>query len=155
VKAGIFGELPGEVFKRAGGLPDARLGRIEVREYAENAPSARGPAREGVHMKQIVALVKRQVAPVFLKGTKTREVEYPLARVGREKLRSEADHLCAVVPERAVDALGCRNAPGNAAKHVVGGAVRHVLVHAQLGPLLRQQKLCVLGREIERRPGEK
>ena len=155
-KASVFRELPCQGLKRSGGLPDPRLGGIQVREYAENPAAAGGAAGKSVHVKQIVTLVKGQVAAIFFEGTKTREIENPLIRVRRKKLRQELDHSRAVIPESGMDPLGGRGISGNSAENVVRrGGRKHFCACAARPIVAKARNSPSSLRECERGLAEK
>ncbi len=85
-----------------GGEPVARAGGIDVRETAQDAATAGGARREGVHMQEVVALVEREVAVLFFLGAVTGVVERPMRGVGREHTREQPGNFLGEMAHDAV-----------------------------------------------------
>src|ERR1700683_3827221 len=119
-------------------------------EHAQNPCTVRWPARKGVEMQQIVALVQRQIAAFLFLRPKTREIQIPFAGVRSQKFGQELRHLSAVIPHDRVNAAHRLAVARDSAQQSLTLPVRNVLVHSHLRPLLLEKKLLIGRRQVER-----
>src|SRR5581483_5125996 len=124
--------------------PIARARGMNVVEEAENARAVCWAGRKGIGVQQVVAPTLRQVAALFLLGTKAGVIEVPVGLVGREKTGQEFSDTFGILPHDALQArYGCcvRSFGIDSAELVNVGLVGDVLVQRAVGLLLTEQEL--------------
>ena len=89
-------------------------------------------------MQQIVALVKREVAALFLEGAKAGEIQLPFSRIWAQEIAQEVDHMRTVVPQDVMQMRLGAVIAGKSAHHVIVGPIRDIFVQPQLIPFARK-----------------